>query len=60
MSDYVMHMQLEKSSDFSICGKSTYTAHIRTTKDPLKVTCSRCLSRLKKKEVKSTVFTGEF
>ncbi len=59
MSDYVMHMQLEKSADFSICGKNTYTSHIRTTKDISRVSCTRCLKRLNKQH-KSTIFTGEY
>ena len=48
MSEYVMHYEM-KNPNFSLCGKSTYTTHIRTTKNEEKVTCSRCLSKLKKK-----------
>ena len=61
MSEYVMHAE-RVNPNFSMCGKSCYTSHIRTTKDLSKVTCSRCLVRLSKqhKTILDTVKTGDF
>ena len=47
MSEYVMHYEM-KNPNFSSCRKSAYTAHIRTTKNQERVTCSRYLKRLNK------------